>query len=419
MAENIKKRGRPIGSVKKHSSNGALNIVKFEKQVQGAPIVKQSGMGWVNWGLKNLYPIDLINLYNTSPTHRACIDFSTNAIIGNGIDYEAMKLKDADVGTPNYYQGWDEFIRCLAFDYCLYGTFAFQIIKNRGGNTYSYFHQPVETVRVGEADEDGIFTHAYISKDWSATGKFPPVEIPVFGFQEDETIEYGKPYLFYFRNYSPINYYYGSPVYSAALQAIQTEVEYVNYDLKHITNGFASTGMLTLPTVESDEERQAVLDNIQRMFTGSENANAVMVAFRSNIEDKPAEFTSFQQNTNVNIYSEANERTINRIMAGHRITSKALIGYPVDDTGFSDSGKYLESAYALYNINVADNNRRAILSAINNAFKLNGIDTEIILKPLKYIVEDTQTTKQENTESETNDATPVNEENATEREANT
>ena len=79
-------------------------------------------------------------------------------------------------------------------------------------------------------------------------------------------------------------------------------------------------------------------------------------------------------------------------MAGWRIPSKSLIGYPVDNTGFSDSGAYMEAAYALYNVNVANNNRREILDVINQLFKMNGIDVEIALKPLRYKIDDAQTT---------------------------
>jgi hypothetical protein len=77
-------------------------------------------------------------------------------------------------------------------------------------------------------------------------------------------------------------------------------------------------------------------------------------------------------------------------MAAHRINSKALIGYPSDDVGFSDSGAYLEEAYRLYNVNVANNNRREILDVINTLFKANGVDVAIMLKPLRYKTDDAE-----------------------------
>lgn len=384
---------RPVGSKNKPKYNGGLEVLKFEKQIANAPVTKFNAQyDIINYGVDNVYPYKLIDLYNTSVTHRACVDFSTNAIIGEGIDWEKMKVNSADMPTPNYSMSWNEFIKALAFDYSLYSAFSFQIIKNRDNKTYSFFPQPVETVRLEEMDEDGVINNAYICKDWSATGKYQPIKLPIFGFQEDEQIPMGQPYLVYHKQYNPVNAYYGLPTYSSALNAIQAEAAYQTWELKNVTNNFTPTGMLTLPSVETDDERRAIIKNVQSMFGGVENTNALMITFRTNIEDKPVEFTPFTApSTNVNLYEAANERTINRIMAGHKIPSKALIGYPADNTGFSNSGEYLESAYALYNVNVANNARREILDTVNTLFKLNGVELQIELKPLRYKIDDQET----------------------------
>lgn len=388
--------GRTKGSLNKSTlaqqakNKGSVSVMKFEKQIQNAPITKYNAQyGIINFGIDNLYPYKLIDLYNTSVTHRACIDYAVNAIVGEGIDWDELNVKNGDIPNPNYSMSWDNFIRALAFDFCLYSSFAFQVIRNKDGKTYSFFPQPIETVRLEEMDEDGVINNAYLCKDWSATGKYSPIKIPMFGFQKDEKIPMGVPYLFYYRRYNPVNAYYGLPIYSSALNSILAESKYQTHDLKSIMNGFTPTGAITLPSVETDEERNAIIKNITDMFTGEQNSNNLVITFRTNIEDKPIEFTPFQQSvTNVNLYADANERTINRIMAGHRINSKALIGYPTDDTGFSDSGAYMEEAYRLYNINVANNNRREILDAVNTAFKANGVDVEIVLKPLRYKTDD-------------------------------
>lgn len=387
---------RPVGSKNKpktpQNKNGVFTV-NLEKQIENAPVVRANAMGWVNYGSRNLYPFDLINLYNTSVTHKACCDFATNALCGEGIDWDAMQMKSKDLQNPSYYMGWNEFIRALAFDMCLYNAFAFQIIKNKDNKSYSFFPQPIETIRLEEADEDGVINNAYLCKDWSAIGKFPPVKIPMFGFQDEKEIPMGVPYLFYHKQYNPVNFYYGLPTYASALNAIQAEAQYQIFDLKNIVNGFTPVGCLTLPDVETDEERQGIIKNVTQLFSGAENSNALMITFRSNIEDKGVEFVPFtQKSQSADLYEKANERTINRIMAAWKIPSKALIGYPADDTGFSNSGEYMESAYALYNVNVANNNRREILDVINQLFKMNGVDVQIVLKPLRYKMDDAQTT---------------------------
>ena len=414
MEKNNKKRGRPIGSTNKPKSS--FSVMKFDKQIENAPIIKSNAQyGIMNYGKFNLYPYDIINLYNTSVTMKACVDFATNAIVGEGIDLDAMKIKDGDLENPNYYMSWTQFIRALAFDFSLYSAFAFQIIRNKGGNTYSFFPQPIETVRLEQMDEDGVINNAYLCKDWSVPTKYPPVKIPIFGFQDEKEIPMGVPYLFYYKQYNPVNAYYGLPVYSSALNCIQAEAQFQIHNLKTITNGFTPMGAITLPQVETDEERKAIINNISDMFTGALNANNLLITFRDNIEDKPLEYTPFVQNTsNVNLYADATERTVNWIMAAFKIPSKALIGYPADSTGFSDSGAYMESAFALYNVNVANGNRREILDVINNLFRMNGIETQIILKPLNYRIQDTQNSQSDNninTETKTEDEVEERENN--------
>lgn len=408
---------RKKGSLNK-PKNSNLITLNFEKQIENSPIVKKNEQyNIIQWGEKNTYPYDLISLYNSSVTHKACVDFSTNAIVGDGIDWDAMNIKNGNIPNPNYSMGWNEFIRALAFDFSLYSAFAFQVIKNKDGKTYSFFPQPIETLRLEEMDEDGVINNAYLCKDWSSPSLYPPVKIPLFGFQEGEEIPRGESYLFYHKQYNPVNAYYGLPVYTSALNAIQAEAQYQLQDLKSITNGFTPAGSLTMPEVETDEERQAIINNITRMFTSAENSNSLMISFRRSPDDKGVEFTPFTYSTsNVDLYAGANERTINRIMVGHKIPSKALIGYPVDSTGFSDSGAYMESAYALYNVNVANNNRREILDVINTMFHSNGVDVEVVLKPLRYRVDDSKNTTI-NTESKPQ-GEPENEDNVEERKDN-
>lgn len=383
--------------------------IRLEKQVLGAPEMRVNQADHiVNWGRKNDYPFRLIDLYVNSVTHHSCVDFAVNAIAGNGVDLEAMKMRSEDLQAPNYHTSWDAFIRAIAFDFVLYGGFAFQVIKNKDGKTYSFFNQPFETVRFEQMDEDGVIPACWISADWTAKQKFPPQRIPLFGFQEDEEIPAGQVYMFVYISPNPVSPYYPIPTYIGGLKSIQAECEYLKFDLKSILNGFVASGAISCPPMASDEQKQAMVDNIQRMLTGSENANSIMVTFREDSNDDPVRFTPFSMsNDAVDLYDAANDRCVTRIISAHKISSRGLIGLPMDDSGFSDSGNLLETALQVYNVNVANANRTVILSVLNNAFRLNSIETEIVLKPLSYV----SVTSAESTVGE-----PVNDDEATERE---
>ena len=376
---------RPLGSKNKPKTSGGLFVTNLEKQIEGTPINRNSNQGWVKWGLKNDYPNLLLNLYSESPTHRAAIDFGVQAILGNGVDYDAMKLDSGDV-VPNYYETWDMLLRNVSLDFMLYGSYAIQIIKNKDNKTYSFYHIPLEKVRWSPYDEDGQITSYWISNDWTALGQNPAFEIPAFDMRDEQTIERGTPYLYVYKAYSPTQNYYTSPHYTASIKAIQSEIEFINYDLKHIVNGFSAAGVLTLPQVETDEEKKAIINNIQSMFQGSENTNQMAITFRTNIEDKPVEYTPFAQSiNNVNLYADSNQRCINRILSAHQIPSPMLIGMPdPNNAGFSSDADKIETAYQLYQKLTGNYNRICVIKTINQMFNMNGIETEIIMKPLKF-----------------------------------
>lgn len=359
---------------------------KFEKQLEGSPICRNSNRGWVNWGQKNDYPQKLSELYYNSIVHKSCIDFIVTSIIGDGIDYEKMNANQTEL-VPNYQQTWDELLRCLALDFVVYGSFAFQIIKNKDGKTYSYYHQPISTVRCSPRDEEGNITSYWICKDWTAIGKYPPVEIQRFGFQDEDVIESGKPYLFVYESYNPDLEYYSAPKYVGGIKAIQTELELIRYDLRAVKNNFSANGFLVLPRVESEEERRDLLHNIKNSFVGADNANSLVVTFSNGDENDSnvAKFVKIDKDSNnVNLFSESNSRNIDRIVTAHRIPSKALIGFPTEGASLGGDGNQLNVAWNLFNKTVASEFRNTIVNTINKMLKLNGIDTEIILKPLSF-----------------------------------
>ena len=384
------KRGRPKGSIKKEPIATYMLQTNFEKQMEGAPINRNSNRGWVNWGNKNDYPIKLSELYFNSIVHKSCVDFGVTAILGDGIDYQAMNMNETEV-MPNNLQTWDELIRCLALDYILYGSYAFQIIRNKDGRTFSYYHQPISSVRCSPRDEEGNITSYWLCQDWTATGKYPPIEIPRFGFQEEETINSGKPYLFVFESYTPDLDYYTTPKYVGGIKAIMTELELIRYDLRAVKNNFSANGFLVLPRVESDEERRELLNNIKNSFVGADNANSLVVTFSNGDENDSnvAKFVKIDKDSNnVNLFSESNNRNIDRIVTAHRIPSKALIGMPIDGATLGGGGNEVNVAWNLYNKTVATEYRNAILTTINKMFALNGVDTQLILKPLDFNLTD-------------------------------
>lgn len=376
---------RTKGSLNKPKQSNNVKVINLNKSIIGtADINDTTPYAWVNWGKNNLYPNEILTLYFNSITHHSCVDFIVNSIIGDGIDYESMNLNESE-NYPNLYDTWDELIRKLAFDLVLFGGYSFQIIKNKDNKTYSYYHQPFSTIRLGRKNDKGNIDKAYLSKDWSNIIKYKPIEIDIFNFIDEKNITTGKPYLFIYQSYNPYDEYYCYPHYIGAIEAIQAEIKMKRYDYNSIINNFTPSGIITFNRVADDEEKNIILNNVDAMFTDVENANNIIVTFRNSDDDKPVEFSPISAPVDgVNLFNDNNERTINRIISAHKIANKALIGLPMDSSGFSNEGTLLEAAYNLTNKILINNLRNQLVKYINRMFSMNGIETKIILKPLSF-----------------------------------
>lgn len=391
--ENNTKKGRPKGSLNKstiakmqaeNKKGGGMYNIKLEKQISNTPITKDSSFGWRKWGLNNDYCDLLLNLYSQSPTHHAACQFAIASIVGNGVAFDKMGLNGDEV-VPNMNQTWDDVIKALATDYILYGSYAIQCILNKDGKTFSFYPIALDKVRWGLYDESGNIPYYYISADWTEVSMNPPIQIKAMDFSATK-FEKGVPYLYVYRTYTPTQNYYTQPSYAAAIQAIQSEVEFVQHDLKCAVNNFVPSGMLVMNDVETDSEREALIRNITNMFVGTNNSNSLLVTFRNNVEQQDPSFVPFTASAgNVNIYEDANKRTINRILCAHQIPNASLIGSPdLQNNGFSSEADKLEVSYQLYNKLTGNANRMAVIRTLNTLFALNGIDTQIIMKPLNF-----------------------------------
>lgn len=383
-------KNKPKIELTKRKDGSAVINIKLEKQIENMPICKNSNQGYIRWGQRNDYPQRLVDLYVNSVTHKSCVDFIVTALIGDGVDYEAMEANDSEL-VPNYQYSFDTLLERIALDYTLFGTFALQVIKNRDDKTFSFYHQPMSQVRYSPRNDDGVVESYWICKDWTQTGLNHPVELKSFSFQNIDEIKGGEAYLFVYEDYTPSIDTYPIPNYISALKPIQTEIELQRYDLRSVLNNFSASGILTLNRVDSDEDKELLIQNIAALFSGSDAANSLIINFKENDEQEPATFVKIDKDANesVNLFSDSNERIVSKIIAAHKIPSKALIGYNVESSMLGGQGNLISVAFNLFNKTVANKMRRNIVNTINSALSMNGVDTKIILKPLQFNITET------------------------------
>lgn len=398
---------RTKGSLNKSKTN-TIKTISLNRQIENTPIINdETPMDWVSWGKHNNFPMILLDMYANSVTHSACIDFLVNAIIGEGVDYEKMKLDSNEI-VPNPYESWDSLLRKCAMDLVIFGGYGIQIIKNNDDATYSYFHQPFSTVRFGKKDNEGEIKTCYLCKDWSQTNKFKPIPIDHLNTTDEISLQRGKAYLLTYVNYNLYDEYYPSVHYASAFDAIRTDIKLKNYDLNSVINNFTPSGALVLNPVEDENERNLIIRNIEGMFSDSANANNIMITFKHSNDDSPIQFVPFESNIDgVNQFADNNLRTTNRIVSAHKIASKTLIGLSLDGNGFASEADILENAFNLTEKLTTNNLRKQLIKTINTLFKLNGIDQQVNLIPLSFNLADLEDKDEEKDNNNADDVEEV------------
>ena len=347
---------------------------------------------WVAYGDDNNYYQYLIDMYNASPTNNAAVNGISQMIFGRGLDATDNSQK------PNEYAQMkslfkDSCVRKLAYDLKLMGQCAMQVIYNSDHTKIvEIAHFPIETLRVGKANEDGEIDSYFYMADWD---DIKPNELPerfsAFGTSNDEIEIYCvKPYRAGFYYYSPVDYQGG-------LQYAELESEIANYHLNNIQNGLSPSMMISFNNGVPDEETQEMIERkIRDKFSGTSNSGKFILAFNDGKENEasiePVQLSDAHQQ-----YQFLSEESQSKVMVAHRIISPMLLGIK-DSTGLGNNADELRTASILMDNTVIKPFQELLINAFDDILAFNEIVLNLYFKtlqPLEFVDLENAMTKEQ------------------------
>ena len=339
-------------------------LVTFRDYSIEQPYVeKTTRNGWIRFGYDNLYPKLILDLVNNSPLQKAILESKKTYIMGAGLE-----KTEANIYTPNMFESWQELLDKCATDYVYFKAFAVQAILNESGNRFSFYHQPVDQVRFAQYNERNIIEKAYLCTDWSrAQRNRNVVEIPMFG---TETPTKGQPYLLYFKDYQPDNYYYSVPDFMAAANYIAADGALSQYYNNYIRNNFSANLAIRFPVEPTEEKKQELYDNLIKSFGGAENAGNILLLFGEN--GVIPEINAIES-VNADLYNSVVDIIKTAIISANRLTSPVLAGIGTS-TGFSSKSDELIAAYTQYKLTVIADDRKFLVDGFNKMLEMNGLE---------------------------------------------
>lgn len=361
---------------------------------------------WVKFDYDNLYPERVLEIVNQSPLQKSILESKKTYILGAGLD-----KTEENIYTPNMFESWQDLIEKCANDFVYLNAMAVQVILNESGNRFSFYHQPVDQVRLGNYNEQNFIEKAYLCTDWRKAQKNKNVvEIPMFGSEQPKK---GKAYLLYFRPEQVGQYYYAIPEYMSASNYIMADGALSQYYNNYIHNNFSANLAIRFPIEPSEEKKEELYENLKRSFGGAENAGNILLLFG---ENGVVPEISAIENVNADLYNSVMDIIKLALVSANRLTSPILAGI-VTSTGFSSKSDEMIAAYTLYKLTVINTERQFILKCFNKLLEMNGharclkfIDFDVRKEfegqsESNDMVEDEGNNVDENEEKEVNDGT--------------
>ena len=357
------------------SNNKYKSIITTFESAEVPLFIEQLNKGIVFFGVNNLYPYELIDLYNDSSTHNAIINGKVGYTVGNGMTTEDV-VSQKWLDSANLDEDWSSILKRISLDYELFNGYAIEVVRTSAGKLYN--HIDFANCRVGL---DGSIKYAIDWIDDKRRKNHKPhiTDLPRY----NPTDEDQKRSIIYHTDYRPNFKYYPLPVYVGSLAEIKTDVNIGDYWLNQVENGFVGGTLIIHKNgvPETSEEKKDFEDSFGDKLAKPKGQTIVHI-FAPNGENA-SEVVSLNGNDLHERYAEMSKRVKESIFIGHRVTNPILFG--VKEAGQLGGRSELDLAYEIFNNTYIQERRNTLLSTIN---KLCFIDTgrkEIEIEPLKPV----------------------------------
>jgi len=355
-----------------------FKIINFNKETRTPVFKENKAGGWIDYGKKNDYPTELLDIYNNrSNKHKAIINRKAKMIAGGGVDDTLLSAELTAFFDKYNSKGdnLDSVVSKVAYDLEIFGGFNILVkFTNNGEKIGAVEHIPYDKIR--ESTTEGVLM---FSNDWKQAKKeeYAPVEIPLY----NTAIAQKNPIqIFNYSEYNASNSYYPIPAYSSTLQWIEADYEISNFHLSSIQNGFSAGFILNFATgVPSTEEMEEAATEFKKNYSGSDNAGKFILTYSDGIEQKP-ELIPIELNSTDDRYMNLAEQIRNEIMIGHEVTNPQLFGVLVAGSlgGKNEMVESLEIFQAVY----IDSKQKVIEDVLTRIAKGAGFNESVEL--VKY-----------------------------------
>lgn len=350
-----------------------IDIIRNKFQfnyVEPVKFEEKPGFKWVPYGRStNEFARDLIKYSKESELHGAILNTKVKMISGEKVIVNSEATKEF-LKTINPTDTIENLVYKIAYDLELFGSFCLNTIWNRKHDKINeLYHISADKILYGKLNEKNQIENYYYSRDWSKYRQkdYQPIEIPAF-----KTSNQGSELLVVIPSYQPGVDYYTYPDYIAALKAIETDIEIMNFHNSNLQNNFQPGKIISFITDEpSEEEKQAIREMFEEKHSGTDNAGRTIINYCSDKDSAPI-ISTLSSDGMDEMFIQLSNDIRSRILTGHGVTSPLLVGITTPgQLGGSNELSVARDLFYKYRILPK---REVIIDTINKILEINGLE---------------------------------------------
>jgi len=347
---------------------------------------RQQVSGYIRFGVDNLYPQLINQLYYTSPLHGAIVDFKTNATIGGGYeiktDSSVTAVEKMEVYAFEKKVDLEQLLDKITKDDILHNRVYFRLVFNSNNDLIRVKHIGAEKVRTSK----DRLTY-FICDDWTSQ-----IDIETI-YPYDRKI-YQRECLYVYEKNCVGQDVYPLPSYTSAFNWAFLDGEMSYLQKSNILNAIFPSFAFMFPKKPQSEEEKAGLRKTIESGKGARNGGKVLSFFANNADQLP-KIEAIPTNNNDNLFQVTTESIDSKICQAHTI-DPILMGIRV--SGKLGSGSDIKQSNVIFEKNVIFPQRRKVEKIVNDLFKIARLKAEFHINNFQ-IINDVITERDEKTQA--------------------
>ena len=306
-----------------------LNMKAMQKLV----FIEDARNGWVKYGKDNLYPQEIIRLFNEHPEHRAIINRKARYIWGNGL--KAVKTEDevkvnAFIDSFNRFETLNQVGKKITPNTELFNGCYIEVITDLNGLPIEFYLLNSANCRISE-DQNTLF----FSKNWNKNTRSNDIQTIEKYTKGGEAGTYFIEFKYYTPSATYLESVYPNPNYQGIIEDINTDVDISTFNKNYVASGFSVGTIINFYSgVPTDSEKADINNRFKGTYTGETGQNT-MITFNDR-DDKAPDVVTIGVDELAVKFEFTSRRALKKIFAGHEMASE-LFNIKFDDSFLSGS----------------------------------------------------------------------------------